>query len=68
MLRSRVFDGKKCLGLAGMLGNMLWGAVLTLVYCGFISVAPEYSLVCCSVLDDEEGIAIIHFLDPDILQ
>ena len=53
---SRVFDGNKLLSLDGMLGDMLWGAVAPLVYCGFISGAPECSLVCCSVLDDEEGI------------
>ena len=47
---------------------MLWGAVAPLVYCGCISVAPEFSLVCCYGLDDEEVIAIIHLVDPDILQ
>ena len=47
-----------------MLGDMLWGAVVPLVYCGYISVAPECSLVCCSGLDDEEGIAIILFWVP----
>ena len=62
------YDGKKLLSLAGMLGNLLWGAVAPLLYCGFISVAPEWSLVCCSVMDDEEGIAIIHLLGPDTLQ
>ena len=67
-LGSRVSDGKKLLSLAGMLGDILWGAVEPLVYCGFISVAPECFLVFCSGLDDEEGIAIIHFLVPDILQ
>ena len=51
-----------------MLGDMLWGAVAPLVYCGSISVAPEYSLVCCSGMDDEEGIDIIHLFDPDSLQ
>ena len=65
---SRVSDGKKLLSLAGMLGDMLWGAVAPLLYCGCISVAPECSPVCCSGMDDEEGIAIIHFLDHDILQ
>ena len=49
-------DGKKLLSLAGMLGDMLWGAVEPLVYCGCISVAPECSLVCCYRLNDEEGI------------
>ena len=49
-----------------MLGDMLWGDVAPLVYCGCINVAPECSLVCCSGLDDEEGIAIIHLLGPDI--
>ena len=65
---SRGSDGKKLLSLAGMLGDMLWGAVAPLVYCGFISVVPECSLVCCSGLDDEEGISIIHFFGPDSLQ
>ena len=51
-----------------MLGDMLWGAVAPLVYCDCISVDPEYSLVYCSGMDDEEGIAIIHLLDPNILQ
>ena len=50
----------KLLSLAGMLGDMLWGAVAPLVYCGCISVVPECLLVCCSGMDDEEGIAIIH--------
>ena len=59
---------KKLLSLGGMLGNMLWGAVEPLVYCGCIIVAPEYWLVCCSGMDDEEVIAIIHLLDPDSLQ
>ena len=67
-LGSRGSDGKKLLSLAGMLGDMLWGAVAPLVYCGCISVAPEFSLVCCSELDDEEGIAIINLLGPDSLQ
>ena len=61
-------DGKIFLSLAGMLVDMLWGAVVPLVYCGYISVAPECSLVCCSGLNDEEGIAIIHLLGPDSLQ
>ena len=51
-----------------MLVGMLLGAVTPLVYCGCISVSPEYSLICCSELDDEEGIAIIHLLGPDSLQ
>ena len=59
---------KKMLSLAGMLGDMLWGAVVTLVYCGCISVTPDCSLVCCSGLDDEKGITIIHLLGPDSLQ
>ena len=59
---------KKWLSIAGILGDMLWGSVEPLVYCGFISVTPEYSLVCCSEMDDEEGIAIIHLLGPNILQ
>ena len=63
----RGYDGKKLPSLSGMLGDMLWGAVAPLVYCGCISVAPEYSLVFCSGLDDEEGIAIIHLLGPDSL-
>ena len=65
---SRGSDGKKLLSIAGMLGDMLWGAVVPLVYCGCISVAPEYSLVCCFRLDNEEVIAIIHLLGPDSLQ
>ena len=51
-----------------MLGNMLWGAVAPLVYCDCISVAPEYLLVCCSGMDYEEVITIIHLLDTDIFQ
>ena len=47
-------DGKKLLSLAGMLSDMLWGYIAPLVYCGCISVAPEFSLVCCSGLNDEE--------------
>ena len=58
---SRGSDGKKLLSLSGMLGDMLWVAVAPLVYCGCISMAPECLLVSCSGLDDEEGIAIIHF-------
>ena len=65
---SRGSDGKKLLSISGMLGDMLWGAVAPLVYCGFISVDPECSLVCCYGLDDEEVIAIIHLLGPDSLQ
>ena len=65
---SRESDGKKLLSLAGMLGDMLWGAVAPLVYCGCLSVAPEFSLVCCFGLDDEEGIAIIHLLGIDSLR
>ena len=67
-LGSRGSDGKKLLSLAGMLGNMLWGAMEPLLYCGCISVAPECLLVCFFGLDDEEGIPIIHLLGPDILQ
>ena len=52
-LGSRGSDGKKLLSLAGMLGDILWGAVAPLVYCGCISVAPECSIVFCSGLDDE---------------
>ena len=51
-----------------MLGDILWGAVVPLVYCGCISVASECSLVCCYGLDNEEGIATIHLLGPDSLQ
>ena len=47
-----------------MLGNMLWGAVAPLVYCDCISVAPEYLLVCCSGMDYEEVITIIHCWIP----
>ena len=65
---SRGSDGKKLLSLAGMLDDMLWGAVAPLVYCGCISVDLECLLVCCSGLDDEEGIAIIHLLGLDSLQ
>ena len=67
-LGRRRSDGKELLSLAGMLGHMLWGAVSPLFYCGCISVAPEYLLVFCYGMDDEEGIAIIHFLDPGSLQ
>ena len=67
-LVSRGSDGKKLLSIAGMLGDMLWGAVVPLVYCVCISVAPECLLVCYFGLNDEEGIAIIHLLGPDILQ
>ena len=65
---SRQSNGKKLLSLVGMLGNMLWVSVAPLVYCGCISVAPEFSLVCRSGMDDEEGIAIIHLFGPDSLQ
>ena len=54
--------------LDGILGDLLWGAVVPLVYCGCISLAPECSLVCCSGLDCEEGIDIIHLLGPDSFQ
>ena len=53
-LVSRGSDGKKLISIAGMLGDMLWGAVAPLVYCGCLSVAPECSLVYCSGIDDEE--------------
>ena len=59
---------KKLLNLAGMLGDMLWGAVAPLVYCGCISVATEYLLACCYGKDDKEGITIIHLLGPNSLQ
>ena len=65
---SRGSDGKKLLSIAGMLGDMLWGAVDPLVYYGCISIAPDCLLVCCSGLDDEEEISIIHLLVPDSLQ
>ena len=65
---SRGSDGKKMLSIAGMMGDMLWGAVVPLVYCGCISVDPECLLVCCSGMDDEEGISIIHLLGTDSLQ
>ena len=61
---SRGYDSKKLLRLAGILGDMLWVSMVTLVYCGCISVAPECSLVCCYGLDDEEAIAIIHCWVP----
>ena len=61
-------DVKKLLIIVGVLGDILWGAVAPLAYCGFISVAPECSLVCCSGMDNEEVIAIIHVLGPDSLQ
>ena len=61
---SRESDGRKFRIIAGMLGDMLLGAVVPLVYCDYISVAPLYSLVCFSWLDDEEGISIIHFWIP----
>ena len=51
-----------------MLVDMLWGAVVPLVYYGCMSVAPEFSLVCFFGMNDEEVIAIIHFLGPDSLQ
>ena len=47
-----------------MLVNMLWVSVAPLVYCGYISVDPEYLIVCCYGLDDSEGISIIHFWVP----
>ena len=47
---------------------MLWGALAPLVYSGCISVAPDFSLVCCSGMYDEEGITIIHWLGHDSLQ
>ena len=50
------------------LSKVTWGAMAPLVYCGCISVDPECLRVCCSGLDDEEGIAIIHLLGPDTLQ
>ena len=65
---SRGSDGKKLLSISGVLGGMLWSDVAPLVYCGSISVAPEFSLVCCSGLDDEEGISIIYLLCSDSLQ
>ena len=65
---SRGSDGKKLLSLTGMLGDIIWDVVASFVYCGCISVAPECSLVCCSGMYDEEGIAIIHLLGPDSLQ
>ena len=43
-----------------MLGDMLWGAVEPLVYCGCISVASECLFICCSGMDNEEGTAITH--------
>ena len=61
-------DGLKNLNLAGMLGDMLWGAVALLFCCGCINVAPECLLVCCSGIYDEEEIDIINLLDPDSLQ
>ena len=67
-MSSRVSYGKELLSLAVMLGDMLWGAVVAVVYCGCMSVAPEFSLVCCFRLNDEEGISIIHLLGPDSLQ
>ena len=39
-LVSRRCDGKKPLSLSGMMGDMLWGAVSPLFYCGCISVTP----------------------------
>ena len=67
-LGSRLSDSKKLISLAGMLSDMLWCAVVPLVYCGCISVDPQYSLVCYPGLDNEEGIAIIHLLGPDSFQ
>ena len=65
---SRGSDGKNLLSISGILVDMLWVAVAPLVYYGGISVAPEFSLVCCSRLDDEEGITIIHLLVTYSLQ
>ena len=65
---SRGSDGENFLSLAGMLGDMLWGAVAPLVYCGCISVTTEFLLVCYYGMDDEMGIAIIHLLGTDSLQ
>ena len=65
---SRGYDGKNIISLAGMLIDVLWSAVVPLVYCGCSSVATECLLVCCSRLDDEEEIAKIHLLGPDSLQ
>ena len=65
---SRGYHGENFLSLSGMLGDMLWGAVVPLRYCGCISVAPECLLVCCSGLDDEEGITVINLFGPDSLQ
>ena len=39
---------------SGILGGMLLDEMMPFVYFGCISVAPEYSLVCCSGMDDEE--------------
>ena len=52
-LVSRGSDGKKLLSIAGMLGDMLWDAVVPLVYCSCISVSPECSFVCCSGMNDQ---------------
>ena len=59
---------KKLLSHSGILGDILWGAMAPLVYCGFISVDPECLIVCCSGMDDEEGINIIHLLIPNNIQ
>ena len=67
-LDSRGSDGKKMLSIAGMLVDMLWGDMDPLVYFSCKSVAPEFSLVCCYGMDDEEGIAIVYLLGADSLQ
>ena len=51
-----------------MLGDMLWGAVVPLVYCGCISMDPNVLLVFCSGMDDEEGIKMINLLGTNSLQ
>ena len=38
-LVSRGSDGKKLLSFSAVLGDMIWGAMAPLVYCGCISVA-----------------------------
>ena len=54
--------------IPGMLGDIFWGAVAPLVYCGCMSLDPECFLVCCYSLDDEEVISIIYLLGTDSLQ
>ena len=54
--------------IAEMLDDMLWGAVAPFFYCGCISGTPEFLLVCCSGMDNEKGIYIIHLLVPGSLQ